>query len=101
MDVPFLGGRPIREPVFLTKPFSPRELVLRVQSVLRRASDRPQGQRRAAGPLRDSKGRQLRILTRWLRGAGRSDGAKPACWIRPAAWGSHAAETPSPKPAIS
>jgi DNA-binding response OmpR family regulator len=38
---------------YLTKPFSPRELVLRVQSVLRRASGRPQGQRRAAGPLRD------------------------------------------------
>jgi DNA-binding response OmpR family regulator len=40
---------------YLTKPFSPRELVLRVQSVLRRAGSRPQprGQRQAAGPLRD------------------------------------------------
>jgi two-component system, OmpR family, response regulator ResD len=38
---------------YLTKPFSPRELVLRVQSVLRRASSRPPGQRLAAGPLRD------------------------------------------------
>jgi DNA-binding response OmpR family regulator len=37
----------------LTKPFSPRELVLRVQSVLRRASSRPPDQRLAAGPLRD------------------------------------------------
>jgi DNA-binding response OmpR family regulator len=38
---------------YLTKPFSPRELVLRVQSVLRRASSRSPDQRLAGGLLRD------------------------------------------------
>ncbi len=40
---------------YVTKPFSPRELVLRVESVLRRVADAPQpgpGQVLTAGPLR-------------------------------------------------
>ena len=40
---------------YLTKPFSPRELVLRVQSILRRAAaagDSPEGRILRAGPLR-------------------------------------------------
>jgi len=38
---------------YLTKPFSPRELVLRVQSVLRRANGRTHDERLAAGRSRD------------------------------------------------
>ncbi|MET8150680.1 response regulator transcription factor [Actinoplanes sp. NPDC049668] len=45
---------------YLTKPFSPRELVARVRALLRRAAGPPDGGRvRALGPLRLDPGRRL------------------------------------------
>jgi len=38
---------------YITKPFSPRELVLRVRAVLRRAAVAPMGRNRGSGVLRD------------------------------------------------
>jgi two-component system OmpR family response regulator len=45
---------------YLTKPFSPRELVARVRALLRRAAGPPDGERvRTLGPLRLDSGRHL------------------------------------------
>jgi two-component system response regulator ResD len=56
---------------YLTKPFSPRELVLRVQSVLRRTGERVVSpEERTAGPIRDGD-LEVDVAARRARSAGR------------------------------
>jgi DNA-binding response OmpR family regulator len=60
---------------YVTKPFSPRELILRVESVLRRASDAPQ-----AGPNRVLTAGTLKVDTAARRAT--RDGAELALTVR-------------------
>jgi DNA-binding response OmpR family regulator len=60
---------------YVTKPFSPRELILRVESVLRRATDAPQ-----AGPNRVLSAGELRVDTAARRAT--RDGTELALTVR-------------------
>jgi DNA-binding response OmpR family regulator len=64
-EVDKLIGLSVGADDYLTKPFSPRELLARVQAMLRRPRDltaRPSGDRQAAGPLEiDRDAREVRV----------------------------------------
>ena len=64
---------------YVTKPFSPREIVARVRAVLRRAGATAGGQRRGSPPRRRGGRRAGRCPSRWHRGdpAGHGPRASP------------------------